>query len=132
MIVVDTSALISIYLHEEDSIMFEKALFTNRIAVVAAPTALEFVMVAQSRRVTRRITASPDIVLTTHKVRVEPWTALHLVLARDAFTRFGKGQGHPAQLNFGDCMAYALARSLDAPLLYKGDDFARTDIRSAL
>jgi ribonuclease VapC len=46
--------------------------------------------------------------------------------------RFGKGQGHPAQLNFGDCMAYALAKAHDAPLLYVGDDFARTDISSAL
>lgn len=132
MIIVDTSALISIYLREDDSTMFEEALFTNQTALIAAPTALEFVMVAQSRRSTRNIAASPDIVLTTHGLRVEPWTARHLAIARDAFTRFGKGQGHPARLNFGDCIAYALAKSLDAPLLYKGDDFARTDIRSAV
>ena len=49
-----------------------------------------------------------------------------------ALERFGKGRGHPAQLNFGDCMAYAVAKVYDLPLLYKGDDFARTDIRSAL
>lgn len=48
-----------------------------------------------------------------------------------AFLKFGKGR-HPARLNLGDCFAYALAKSLDAPLLYKGDDFAKTDIRSAL
>ena len=48
----------------------------------------------------------------------------------EAFQRFGKGR-HPAALNFGDCMAYALAKSLDAPLLYKGDDFALTDVRAA-
>jgi ribonuclease VapC len=51
--------------------------------------------------------------------------------ALDAYLRFGKGR-HPARLNLGDCFAYALAKALDAPLLYKGDDFALTDVRSAL
>jgi ribonuclease VapC len=49
-----------------------------------------------------------------------------------AYGRFGRSSGHPARLNFGDCFAYALARAMDLPLLYKGDDFSRTDIRSAL
>jgi ribonuclease VapC len=53
-------------------------------------------------------------------------------IARDAHARFGKGSGHPAQLNFGDCFSYALARALDAPLLFKGNDFSHTDIRPAL
>ena len=53
-------------------------------------------------------------------------------IARDASIRFGKGMGHPAQLNFGDCFSYALAKSLNVPLLYKGADFAKTDIVSAL
>jgi ribonuclease VapC len=52
--------------------------------------------------------------------------------ATEAFERYGKGCGHPAQLNFGDCMAYAVAKHYDVPLLYKGRDFARTDIRPAL
>ena len=55
-----------------------------------------------------------------------------IVIAREAHLRYGKGLGHPAQLNFGDCFSYALAKSLDVPLLYKGDDFAKTDIKSAL
>jgi len=53
-------------------------------------------------------------------------------LARTAHIEFGKGTGHPAQLNFGDCLAYALAKRLGAPLLYTGGDFARSDIASAL
>ena len=53
-------------------------------------------------------------------------------LAADAFLRYGKGRGHRAQLNFGDCLSYAVAKQLDAPLLYKGDDFIHTDIKSAL
>ena len=53
-------------------------------------------------------------------------------LAADAFERFGRGRSHPARLNFGDCLSYAAAKSLDAPLLYKGGDFASTDVASAL
>lgn len=53
-------------------------------------------------------------------------------LAADAFQRFGKGTGHKAQLNFGDCLSYAVAKSLDAPLLFKGEDFRHTDVKSAL
>lgn len=61
-----------------------------------------------------------------------PATLDHAHLARLAFRQFGKGMGHPAQLNFGDCFAYALAKSLDAPLQFKGGDFAKTDLRPAL
>ena len=57
--------------------------------------------------------------------------AMAQALARAAFDRFGKGKGHPAQLNFGDCFAYALAKSLSAPLLFKGADFAATDVKVA-
>ena len=53
-------------------------------------------------------------------------------LAQDAFKAFGKGKGHPAKLNFGDCMSYAVAKFHDVPLLFKGDDFRLTDIRAAL
>ena len=72
------------------------------------------------------------MILSRPGIRIEPWTDRHADIAQDAFTRYGKGQGHPAQLNFGDCMSYALAKSLDMPLLYKGGDFALTDIRSAI
>ncbi len=56
----------------------------------------------------------------------------HLRLAREAHARYGRGTGHPARLNFGDCFSYALARALDAPLLFKGDEFIHTDVRCAL
>ena len=69
--------------------------------------------------------------LQNAKIEVVDWTDAMVSLAIDAFLKFGKGQ-HKAKLNFGDCMAYALAKSLNAPLLYKGADFAQTDIRSAL
>ena len=71
-----------------------------------------------------------DLIATA--LTVSDVTAAHTRIARDAHLRFGKGMGHPAQLNFGDCFSYALAKFLDVPLLYNGGDFAKTDIRPAL
>ena len=72
-----------------------------------------------------------DAFLETTGIELAPVTAEHLVAARRAWRRFGKGN-HPAALNFGDCFAYALAEATGEPLMFKGDDFARTDIVSAL
>lgn len=72
------------------------------------------------------------MLIDTLRIEISAWTRQHADIAAEAFLRFGRGRGHAAKLNFGDCMAYALAKSLDAPLLFKGDDFALTDIRSAL
>jgi len=73
-----------------------------------------------------------DSWLTETGIKVRSVTHDHLALARKAHMMFGKGTGHGASLNFGDCFSYALAKSLDVPLLYKGGDFARTDRVSAL
>jgi ribonuclease VapC len=73
-----------------------------------------------------------DDFLRLSSVRVFPIPAEAAVLALDAFARYGKGRGHPAQLNMGDCFAYACARHFDEPLLFKGSDFSRTDIESAM
>ena len=64
-------------------------------------------------------------------MRVIDFDQRHLAIARTAFDVFGKGQGHPAQLNFGDCMSYAVAKAHGVPLLFKGDDFSKTDIAVA-
>lgn len=69
-------------------------------------------------------------VLTAPRIRMAAFDDRMFAEARDAFDRFGRGR-HPAKLNFGDCMAYAVARAHDAPLLYKGGDFAMTDIKPA-
>lgn len=69
-----------------------------------------------------------DAVLTAYRIQIEPLTESQARIARAAYQRFGKGSGHPARLNMGDCFAYALARDLDEPLLFKGADFAQTDI----
>ncbi len=65
-------------------------------------------------------------------VHIEPVTETQARIARDAYREFGRGSGHPARLNFGDCFAYALAVERDEPLLYQGNDFGHTDVRNAL
>ncbi len=72
-----------------------------------------------------------DEFMDTAGLRVEAVTVEQVQIARAAYRDFGRGSGHPAQLNLGDCFAYALATSTREPLLYKGDDFGHTDVRSA-
>lgn len=129
MIVVDTSALIAILFGEPEARSFAEVIRTQDVALVAAPTLLEFVMVAGGRA---RSGMEADELLSRLGLKVVGWDERHLAIARDAFRRYGKGQGHGAALNFGDCMAYAVAAAANCPLLYKGDDFARTDISPAL
>jgi ribonuclease VapC len=73
-----------------------------------------------------------DELIREAQLVVEPVTEAQVFIAREAYQRFGKGRGHAAQLNFGDCFAYALAKSMEEPLLFKGADFSQTDIASAV
>ena len=72
-----------------------------------------------------------DELVKEARIVIEPVTELHARIAREAYRDFGKGSGHPAKLNFGDCFAYALAKTTGEPLLFKGDDFIYTDVISA-
>lgn len=96
---------------------------------MAAPTKVEMLMVAISRKRIEAKAVALDL-LEHYRIEVVDFTDPLTTLAIDAFDRYGKGR-HKASLNFGDCIAYALAKSLDAPLLFKGNDFALTDIRPA-
>ena len=73
-----------------------------------------------------------DALIERFEVVIEPVTADQARIAREAYRRFGRGSGHPAKLNFGDCFAYALATELDEPLLFVGQDFIHTDVRRVL
>jgi len=73
-----------------------------------------------------------DDLLKEAQVLIEPVTEIQARLAREAYRDFGKGSGHPARLNFGDCFAYALAKVIGEPLLFKGSDFGHTDIMPAI
>ena len=98
---------------------------------MSAGTLLEVGTVVLHKRGAGRL---PELYELIELVRIEiaPVTERRARDAVDAYARFGKSTKHPAQLNFGDCFAYALAKELNQPLLYKGDDFSQTDIRSAL
>ena len=69
-----------------------------------------------------------DELISNLGISIEPVTAHQAMIAREAHRRFGQGSGHPARLNFGDCFAYALAKDLDEPLLFIGQDFIHTDV----
>ncbi len=130
MIAVDTSALVAILFREPEADAFEKILFDNDVKLIATPTVLELAVVLENRR-GQAAREDGEVLITDSGLEIEAFTADHCALAIEAFLRFGKGR-HPAKLNFGDCMSYALAKSLDVPLLFKGGDFGLTDIRSAV
>ena len=131
MIVIDSSALVAILKNEPDALVFAEAIGAEDAVILSAVNCLETSMVLAGR--SHRETAWPllDALLTRAKIAVIPFDAEQAALARTAFLKYGKGR-HPAALNFGDCAAYALAKSKGVPLLYKGADFAKTDIISAL
>jgi ribonuclease VapC len=130
VIALDTSALVALIFSEREALAFAERLAREQRIVIGAPTALETRMVVFGRTGTADL-IEVDRILGRPEVEVVAWSTVHAALAFDAFRRFGKGN-HPASLNYGDCMSYAVARHADAPLLYKGDDFTRTDIVSAL
>lgn len=131
MIVLDSSALLAIVYGEPEAEAFTAVLAAEKDCILSTATGVEC-GVGILRRTGQAGRRRFEDLVHVASVRYVPVEQIHVSLALDAFTRYGKGMGHPAQLNFGDCFAYALAKALDAPLLYKGDDFAKTDVRSAL
>ncbi|MFN2494799.1 MAG: type II toxin-antitoxin system VapC family toxin [Pseudonocardiaceae bacterium] len=125
--IVDTSALIAILRDEPEAEMFAIALAAAPAPRVSAANYLETAIVIDTSRdpiASRHV----DDLVTKSKLVIEPVTAEQAAIARAAYRDFGKGSGHPAQLNFGDCFAYALAKCTDEPLLFKGADFSQTDL----
>ena len=129
--IADTSALIAILRDEPDSLNYAQAIADAPIRRISAANFVETAAVIDASRdpvASRRF----DELLLTAEFVIEPVTEAQARLARDAYYDFGRGSGHPARLNFGDCFAYALAKDLREPLLFKGEDFKHTDIVSAL
>ena len=129
--ILDSSAIIAILNDEPEAETFSHAIAHAANIAIAAPTLVETFLVADSGR-DPRVRSAAEAVLGRIDPVVVPFTAEHAAIAREAHRNYGRGSGHPARLNFGDCMTYALAKSTGEPLLYKGDDFGHTDIRSAL
>ncbi|MBI1790599.1 MAG: type II toxin-antitoxin system VapC family toxin [Acidobacteria bacterium] len=129
--ILDASALIAVLRGERDARRYAEAIAGAVSCRMSAANYLEAAMVIDGSRdpiASRRF----DQFVARAGIRVEPVTREQADTARAAYRDFGKGSGHPAQLNFGDCFAYALAKVTAEPLLFKGKDFSETDISACV
>jgi ribonuclease VapC len=129
--ILDTSAVIAILRNEPEAPALAKTVeeaVHRRISAVNYVEAAAVIDGSRDPIASRRF----DDLLREAQVAIEPVTETQARIARQAYSDFGKGSGHPAQLNFGDCFAYALAKAKREPLLFKGDDFPHTDVTCAL
>jgi ribonuclease VapC len=129
--IIDTSALIAILRDEPEALACAKAIEAARSARISAANYLEAAVVIDGSRdpvASRRF----DELVAVANIVIEPVTESQAHIARAAYRDFGKGSGHPAGLNFGDCFAYALAKETGDPLLFKGQDFPHTDLVAAI
>lgn len=125
--IIDTSALVAILRDEPEAKDCALAIERNPTRRVSAANFVETALVIDGSRdpiASRRF----DDLVKEARISVEPVTEAQARIAREAYRDFGKGSGHPAKLNFGDCFAYALAKATSESLLFKGDDFIHTDI----
>lgn len=129
--IVDTSAVIAILREEDDAAVYAEAIATAEARRLSAGSYLECGIVLDSQR-DPVISRGLDELIGEAEFIVEPVTERQARLARQAYTDFGKGSGHPAGLNFGDCLSYALAIDRREPLLWKGNDFGHTGVQTAL
>lgn len=130
MIVIDSSAVIAIFRQEADAAHYAGLIANDDDPVISAANIVEASIVLRGLK---KISADRaerwlDEFIETAGIRIEPVTPDQARIARSAHLRFGKGTGHGAALNYGDCFAYGLAKAMDAPLLCKGNDFPLTDI----
>jgi ribonuclease VapC len=131
VIVVDTSAIVAIPLDEPERDAFVGIIDRAGKALISAASVVEARLVVHARRGQRGVVLLDDLLHLPFFEWVAPSPA-EAAAAYSAFVAFGKGSGHPAGLNFGDLFSYALAKTRGLPLLFKGDDFAQTDVADAL
>ena len=128
--IVDTSALIAVLLHEPEAERFVDAMSGAPGCSISAGNWIELSAVCVRRGY--QLDAELDGLLSGTRAKVVPVSLEQAMIGEKAYRTYGLGTGHPARLNFGDCFAYALAKATGEPLLYKGDDFVHTDVTSAL
>ena len=128
--VLDTSALLVILLDEPDSPAFRQAIEVDPVRLLSAASLLEASLVVEAR-FGEAGGRELDLLLHRAEMEIVPVDRDQAEIGREAFRRFGKGR-HPAGLNFGDCFSYALSKLSGEPLLYRGNDFSRTDVTPAL
>jgi ribonuclease VapC len=130
-LIVDSSALIAVLRKEHDYLDYRRAIAESEECRMSTATYFESAIIAD-RDHSPLLSREFDRAITFLEVELVPVSVEQAQIARAAYRDFGRGSGHPARLNFGDCFAYALAIERDEPLLFKGDDFSHTDVRSAL
>lgn len=129
-VVLDSSVVVAIFKREPEAAELIERLASFPRRVISAPSFFEAAIVCESWAKSSPPEAF-DADVASLRLEIIPATFAQMEIARAAHRRFGKGRGSPGVLNFGDCFAYALAKDVDAPLLFKGSDFARTDITPA-
>lgn len=129
--ILDSSAIVAAIANEPDGARFQEAIFGASSLMISSVTVLETRIVLQSRHGDEAVHEF-DEMLENAGIVIVPFDAEMAATAFQAFRQYGKGRGHPAQLNIIDCAAYALAKMRDEPLLFKGGDFEKTDIQPAL
>ncbi|HEY5434074.1 MAG TPA: type II toxin-antitoxin system VapC family toxin [Candidatus Limnocylindrales bacterium] len=125
--IIDTSVLVALILREPEAVPFTLAMAAAPVRRLSAASYVELAAVIDGRQ-DPVLSNALDASIRASRIEVVPFTVEQARIARVAYQQFGRGSEHPARLNIGDCFAYALARDLGEPLLFKGDDFARTDI----
>ena len=128
--IIDTSAILAILFAEDDAARYAEAIAAAPLCLMSAANYLEAGIIVDNQ-VNATAGRQLDALISRASIQVEAVTREQADLARQAYLDFGKGN-HPARLNFGDCFAYALAKSRGLPLLFKGEDFSRTDVVAAL
>lgn len=129
--IIDSSALVSILRDEPRAVECLEAIYSAHRRRMSAAALLETAIVVDS-------TGGPvaggklDALLRDYEIGIEPVTEVQARITREAHRNFGNGRGNSAKLNFGDCFSYALAKDLNEPLLFVGDDFSKTDVKNAL
>jgi ribonuclease VapC len=129
-VIIDTSALLAILRDEPEALSCARAIEEAEVRRMSAGNMLEAAIVIDASGdpvASRRL----DELIEVAGIIIEPVTAEQARIGREAYRDFGRGRGHPAQLNFGDCFAYALAKTTGETLLFKGQDFSHTDLRPA-
>lgn len=129
--IVDTSVVVAIVRREPERSQFLTLLDLEAVNRISAASYFEASIVIDGSR-NPTLSRGLDDFIRAADLIIEPVTEHQARIAREAYRDFGKGSGHPAQLNFGDCFAYALAKDKAEPLLFKGGDFAHTDVRRAI
>jgi ribonuclease VapC len=129
-VIIDSSAVIAILFDEPEAQALLSQIAVADVCRLSSASLVEIGIVLR-RDATAQRRAAFDEMRRLFSIKIEPVTEEQAYLALDAYDRFGKGTGHPAGLNYGDCFSYALAKQSGEPLLFKGNDFTHTDLEAA-